>query len=311
MSRDNRLEAFSRFILSLSDQILATGLATLVAGVSNECRLSIFEFNIVVSLGWFSITTHLATLSLLREYFLRNTVVRNWRFLGMMASMGLLIFGLIITSKLLDSGQDPRICIALAFEYGVGTSSSYNLVSTIVTVIYLITAFFGAVLSSSQVNQVPGGFISWFQVALIVPFMQIRRRKYGSRFQDRVRSAREAADRHFEKSRKDMLAQKEKLPQLSLPRRYLVILSFYSDSFVSSIGNRFFDLSYGISLLVQARWVSPPDLDQSDNRMDFGQIVPLTMLAIPMLVAAELFYGNYVCRHSRQALILFRIPQRE
>lgn len=60
-----------------------------------------------------------------------------------------------------------------------------------------------------------------------------------------------------------------------------------------------------------ARWLSPPDLDESDNRMDFGQMVPLTLLAIPMLVATELFYGNYVHRHSEQVLMRCRIPQRE
>lgn len=59
--------------------------------------------------------------------------------------------------------------------------------------------------------------------------------------------AREAANQHFEKSKIDMLAKRDMLPRLSFPRRYLVILSFYSDSFLSSIGSRFFDLSYGLS----------------------------------------------------------------
>jgi hypothetical protein len=189
LSRDNHLEAVGQFILSLSDQVLATGLAILVAGVSNECRLSIFEFNIDVSLGWFSITTHLATLSLLHEYFLRNTVVRNWRLLGIAASMGLVVFGLVITSELLDSGQDPRVCMVLAFEYAPGTTSNFGLVSTFVTVIYLTAAFSGTVLSSSQPNQVAGGFLRWCHVTLVVPFMQTRRRTYGSNSKDRVRVA--------------------------------------------------------------------------------------------------------------------------
>lgn len=105
----------------------------------------------------------------------------------------------------------------------------------------------GAVLSSSQANQVSDDYPSWHHIALIVSFMRFTRRRYGSNYKDRVVIAREAANQHFEKSKNDMLAKRDMLPRLSFPRRYLVILSFYSDSFLSSIGSRFFDLSYGIS----------------------------------------------------------------
>jgi hypothetical protein len=77
MLRDERQEAVTRFILSLSDQQLVIGLAVLVAGVANQCTLIVYEFQAIFALAWFSSTTHLATLDCLRDYFLNHHVVRN------------------------------------------------------------------------------------------------------------------------------------------------------------------------------------------------------------------------------------------
>ncbi|KAF1995262.1 hypothetical protein P154DRAFT_393041, partial [Amniculicola lignicola CBS 123094] len=61
-----RQEALTRFILSLSDQQLVTGLGILVAAVSNQCTLSGAEFDIALSLAWFSATVHLVALDVLQ-----------------------------------------------------------------------------------------------------------------------------------------------------------------------------------------------------------------------------------------------------
>ncbi|KAJ3939180.1 uncharacterized protein N0V96_010623 [Colletotrichum fioriniae] len=65
--RQRRAKAFSQFILALSDQQLVTGLALLVAAISGRATLSQFEFSVAHSLAWFSSTTHLATLDILRQ----------------------------------------------------------------------------------------------------------------------------------------------------------------------------------------------------------------------------------------------------
>ncbi|OCK73709.1 hypothetical protein K432DRAFT_312208 [Lepidopterella palustris CBS 459.81] len=63
---EKRKESFRSFILSLSDQQLVTGLAILVTGFS-KCDISIYSFNVVSAIAWFSCTTHLATLTVLRR----------------------------------------------------------------------------------------------------------------------------------------------------------------------------------------------------------------------------------------------------
>ena len=83
LSKDNRIEAVRYSSLALSE--------ILVAAIANRCQLSLFKFNIVVSLGWFSVPTRLATLILLREYFLHNRIVRNIRIIAMLASIHSLV----------------------------------------------------------------------------------------------------------------------------------------------------------------------------------------------------------------------------
>lgn len=297
LSKDNRIEAVRHFFLALSDQILATGLAILVAGTANRCQLSLFEFNIVVSLGWFSVTTHLATLILLREYFLHNRIVRNLRIIAMLASIGLLAYGLVITGFMFERNLDSTTCFAYALSDASWLGfDTYSSLTTIPTIIYLISAFGGAVLSSSTVDEVLGRYSSWFSVALLAPLVRVKHPEIRPNLKERVAIVREAADQYFEESNKDLIAKRKRLPLLGWYDRYLVVMSYYFKSFFSSVANRFFDLSYGISQFATARWVQAPNLDKSDNRMDFGQIVPLFLLAIPMLAAAEIYFGRYASR---------------
>ena len=61
-----RIKAVEGVILALSDQQLVTGLAILIAGFV-KCDISIYLFNNVFALAWFSCTTHLATLTVLKR----------------------------------------------------------------------------------------------------------------------------------------------------------------------------------------------------------------------------------------------------
>jgi hypothetical protein len=62
-----RKDAVEKFILTLSDQQLVTGLAILIAGFV-KCDISVYSFENISALAWFSCTTHLATLTILKGY---------------------------------------------------------------------------------------------------------------------------------------------------------------------------------------------------------------------------------------------------
>ena len=65
-AQKKRQEAFEGFVLALSDQQLITGLALLIAAFS-KCDISINSFTTATALSWFSCTTHLATLTVLKR----------------------------------------------------------------------------------------------------------------------------------------------------------------------------------------------------------------------------------------------------
>ena len=75
----------------------------------------------------------------------------------------------------------------------------------------------------------------------------------------------------------------------------------YKGSFLSKLPPMLFDMTFGISQVVSSRWQFAPPLGEASNRMDFGQIVPLFLLSLPMLVAAEIYYGELACIFSEIA----------
>jgi hypothetical protein len=93
LSRERRQAAIVRLALAFSDQQLVTGLAIMVAALTNRCHLTLYELRIVECLAWFSATTHLATLPILCEYMLAHPIVRNWRVIS--ASVFLFLLGFI------------------------------------------------------------------------------------------------------------------------------------------------------------------------------------------------------------------------
>ncbi|KAK3293969.1 uncharacterized protein B0H64DRAFT_177108 [Chaetomium fimeti] len=90
-------QAVSRFILALSDQQLVTGLAILCSGVINQKTLTVWEFHMVLSLAWFSTTSHLATLDALRTYLKAHAVIRDVRVFGMVCVLVFLLYTFVVS----------------------------------------------------------------------------------------------------------------------------------------------------------------------------------------------------------------------
>jgi hypothetical protein len=88
-----RQKALQRFILGLSDQQLVTGIALLVTGYAQTCRIDGYHFMVLISMAWFSSTTHLSTLVVLRDNFRSCPPLRLLRVIGMVLVCGMLVFG--------------------------------------------------------------------------------------------------------------------------------------------------------------------------------------------------------------------------
>lgn len=133
LTKAKRTEALGRFILSLSDHQLVTGLAILIAALANRCLISFYEFNIVISLAWFSSTVYLATLDVLQEYLVANPVIRNWRVFGMVSLVAMLLFGLLFQGGYRSQTNLPLQCV---INQGLNPT-----LASILVLMYLLVAY--------------------------------------------------------------------------------------------------------------------------------------------------------------------------
>ncbi len=344
LPEEKRSEALTKFILSLSDQQLVTGLAILIASLSNQCRVTLYEFRIVVSLAWFSSTTHQSTLRVLQHYLFANKVVRNWRILAMVCLMIMLIFGLIA-----QTGSAPQ---TTALQCGIGNISGGvnslgpnpefgnqpGLLSMIIICISLLITYGGLVYDLFGKSKGPGLSIAeelakriamWrtvhkyedvkhgfnaetMSVEIEAVWEDVKKEAYIHAhlecFWADTDSKREFLFRYFSSmpsERAYFLAVLQEPPCQWTGRSWgpaldMMILC-YQGSFLSKIPPMLFDLAFGMSLVVSSRWKYAPKLGEASNRMDFGQIVPLFLLSLPMLVAAEIYYGELAFTSSEIA----------
>lgn len=82
-------------LLTYSDSQSITGIAILLAGYCQlSCGISVYHWQVVVNLAWFSSLTHVASLTVLRKYFRERPVQAYCR----LAAMGINLVLLVIAS---------------------------------------------------------------------------------------------------------------------------------------------------------------------------------------------------------------------
>ncbi|KAF2661827.1 hypothetical protein K491DRAFT_388332 [Lophiostoma macrostomum CBS 122681] len=290
MSREERQEAVTRFILVLSDQQLATGLAILIAGVVNQCTLSVYEFQIVFALAWFSSTTHLATLDCLRHYFLTHHVVRNCRVFGMLFLLLLLSYTLVMSMASIDE----TIPLACTFEYfgdqGVEDGSGLSvwlIVQAAVTLAYLLWNYVVRIWASYKRAD---GRPTVLERVIFERKARGLRKKYRPSTEVRERILSEAVLELRSRKRREELERIE--ASRGLWRRFLIVhraSRLYSESFLAHGPLLMFMIAYGFTQLYSSRW--HPNIDvRVESSFSFGQITSLFLLVLPILAAAEIYY---------------------
>lgn len=91
----------------MSDLQILTGLSTLISGYAQlHCGLSVYQWQILVYLTWFSSLTHLSCLTFLRNHLYNHPGERLWRLIGMGALVVMLIVALLPTGNY-NSNSNP------------------------------------------------------------------------------------------------------------------------------------------------------------------------------------------------------------
>lgn len=101
-----------RFVLSLSDQQLVTGIAILSAGWIRHTQEKLYHFAMIMDLAWMSSNTHLLTLGVLHDYFVKHREMRYWRLTLMVCNFVMLFVANVYsgTSTWYDDFAYPAQC---------------------------------------------------------------------------------------------------------------------------------------------------------------------------------------------------------
>jgi len=319
-ARNRRSKGLERFILALSDQQLVTGLAVLIAGYINLCTRSVYHFRIIVALAWFSSTTHLSTLAVLRVYLTDHPKIRDWRVVAMLAVLGLLAVAQF-TSFIGADASMPSGCLFQSFggsNFSNSSDSTTSILdstanSSIATLNLLSIAqllliiIFLAASYSNRICRLYSRDPDWAAQNWLVDTVT-EKLGWGSRFHniERIIIASSQRSRTEQgtilRSIRDRRRLANHLNSLMTKRPGHLAQMLSKISFIDQeIGNTFlselltltFGVTYGIAQVVVAREAVPTSgLVGDQNAMGFGQLVPLLLMALPVLAAGEIYFGK-------------------
>jgi hypothetical protein len=282
--KEARKEAITRFILTLSDQQLVTGLAILIAAVAGQKRLTGYEFDVALSLAWFSSITHMATLDALRKYFRDHHVICHLRVVGMLTVLSLLTYTFRMSIFQVDNTL-PIQCVYLSPETDsitvkrAGTVDSIGLTSFSLVLLLIISGYFIRIQGLYFNQRDPSYAGSWLIWKLRCQRSdQLTHAQLFLEYQSFIRVLR--------------LQRIDKAS--GFKRNLLAAMYTYQRSYLFTVSGIVFSYTYGIAQVIQFRWLTSNDLTKDASYIGFGQITALFLLCLPFLTAGETYSGEYL-----------------
>ena len=114
--RHRRIEVLEAFMVSVSDQILISEIAVLVAGFSRRTDLSVYSANVITALALLASSVHLATLPVIKRYNRSNRVVSIAKLVLMLSACTLLVILLVFQASATWYDYAYFKCAVRAFE---------------------------------------------------------------------------------------------------------------------------------------------------------------------------------------------------
>lgn len=305
-------------ILAICDQQLITGLGVLTAGYVQVFYydLSAYYWNSVVYLAWISSTTHLVTISMIRDKLNASKVLRNIRLCVMLCILAMLVAALVPTMNDLWY---------MSFYFVEPIESDYlpNWNSVIATPAKcfwkrgVFLRYFERIYSTSNLYH-PPLVTSIFLVstyALKVSHMFDRSRNWTNlRGRARIETALEVvARRNLQHSaaRNRISYIKSRILHKVVIRTYVlyVLAAELLDSVMATILGLVTILAWGTMNLIIPSTKVDPNMQRWEREMGFGQILPLLLLLQPIFVVIQLFFGKRPERISVQmTMVADNIP---
>jgi len=264
-------------MMSLSDQQLVTGLAILVAGYCEMMNsdLTLYYWRIVTHLAWLSSSVHIASLTLLRDVLNKHPTIRNVRVAGMLVLLTLLTVALWPT-RFLSSYPDTMSSIPAKCFW---------------TSTYLTPRAF---TSSPDPNWILTLVMLWF--AYVWKLSQLFASSRDLARQWLVARPEAAIERFMRRAVSTRRSKWFKWPAykiLTLCYISFVAWAEFAESFVASIIYLCMALPYGITAIMKSRSTADDEVIAGERTLTFGQLVPLFLLVLPILLVFELSSGMW------------------
>lgn len=297
--------AFRKAVLVFSDQQIVTGIAVLIAGFANLNRgISIYHWHIITYLAWMSSNVHLTSLTFLRDYLYANKSIRLWRISGMTVLFLLLFTALMPSARDVYATalwRDLRIDILMlegqrVIKEPVKKCWSLQLPARCfwqqdAGVLEKFAYFRGSVAVNSILSYL---FLVcsyvWKGATLFRPTNRFGSKWIYEKPLHRLRSwLKRAAPKQSASS---------SLQQARASVRYRLLMSVYVflfailefiTSFAGSLWITAIGLIWGTVAILSSRQLLPRGVRESENRWTFGQILPMLLLALPLLMMWEYF----------------------
>lgn len=281
-------EVIEGVTLSLSDQQLVTGIAILVAGYYDMMNndMAVYHWQIIVYLAWLSSSVHIASLTLLKDVLNKHQRLRNIRVAGMLALLVLLLIATWPLSRL-RVGQSKVMATAVPvkclwdqrpwdhhYERNHRSSLDPDWVYSTVT---LLGAYFWKL---SQLFTSSRGCLRGWAIARPQAATErlMRRMLMSSRSRQLVWPAYEAVKWCY---------------------AVLVVCTESAESFIASIIYLCYSVLWGVANIFRHRAKAPEVVKVGETGVTFGQLVPLFLLILPVLLVFELSAGEYLPVHVK------------
>ena len=257
-------------VLGLSDQQLITGITILLVAYiqlpASHGHISGYHFFIVNALAWFSINTHLVTLVVLRDRLSKRPDLRLWRTIAMILLALFLVISTFLTShKYMFQPKDGNVdfdlfkCPAICF----------------------INDLPGHTGGQPMQWAVVGAFLlPWAYFNTLVPIFKPTKSRLKQKIITKYRA--------FTPSISLLCIIYHSLGWVlrnvwDLLRSAVLCAIFNVIWFTFGVVSMFSDRAHGRSLMAAG---------ESENAWSFGQILPLLLVALPIVSAAEMFSGT-------------------
>ena len=291
-------------ILSLSDQMLLAGLSMMIAGFTLHCSISVYHAGIVIDLAWFAAGAHLLTLGLLHRRMKGRERLRTSRVILMIVMAAFLIANTISQGHWawFDSGPFNAQCPwndILEKGNVFGGEPKTIMVTNLVLIFVLYSLAIASFYSKPSV-----WLDQWLRVRPRRGLRSLRGNlRERRRAQEKTRSCSSRLKRQPYIMIEGIMYALSKMHSASV----LFVQGFFGSVCIAFVLDVFW-FAWGVKNITEdrripskeaSRFLPHTPMEGDEQRMGFGQIIPILLLGSTVFVAIEAYEGKVVLHQHR------------